>query len=307
MSTRFIAWARAQRTGDVAQQCLLLLLADHADEAGHCFPSYRRLAADACVSPRTAMRKIEALVAAGLVRKAARRRPGGGDSANAYWLLAEAAELRPARKEGRSLRGVTGCVTEGAPIVSPRKEPSEETAQGRDARVFEALFMDWTARGVGTTSWAPSLAEWRQAITAGLDEVVLAAAIRKALAEGCRKALQYWLRDEDWRAFTGGRSHPAGAWSGPPAIHAAVVAAAGQGFAASWLARTRCEEAPGGLAILATTSLAADRLRRALSREAWTQLGWPRSERPKRRRREVSKAKGVRLRALFHYPERLSG
>ena len=75
MSTRFIAWARAQRTGDVTAQCLLLLLADHADEDGHCFPSYRRLAADACVSPRTAMRKVELLVAAGLVRKAARRRP----------------------------------------------------------------------------------------------------------------------------------------------------------------------------------------------------------------------------------------
>lgn len=244
MSTRFIAWARAQRTGDVAQQCLLLLLADHADEAGHCFPSYRRLAADACVSPRTAMRKIEALVAAGLVRKAARKRPGGGDSANAYWLLADAAELRPARKEGRSPRGVTGCVTEGAPIVSPRKEPPEEPAQGRDARVFETLFMEWTARGVGATSWAPALAEWRKVIAAGLDEVVLAAAIRKA-----------------------------GAWSGPPAIHAAVVAAAGQGFAASWLARTRCEEGPGGLVILATTSLAADRLRRVLSREAWARLG----------------------------------
>ena len=133
--------------------------------------------------------------------------------------------------------------------------------------------MEWTARGVGAKSWAPALAEWRKAIAAGVAEVVLAAAIRKAVAEGCRKALQYWLRDEDWRGFAGGPSRQAGAWSGPPAIHAAVVAAAGQGFAASWLARTRCEEGPGGLVILATTSLAADRLRRALSREAWTRLG----------------------------------
>ncbi len=273
MGTRFIAWARAQRTGDVAQQCLLLLLADHADEDGHCFPSYRRLAADACVSPRTAMRKIEALVAAGLVRKAARRRPGGGDSANAYWLLAEAAELRPSRKEGRSLRGVTGCVMEGAPIVSPRKEPSGEPAQGSDARTFETIFIEWTARGVGATSWAPSLAEWRKAIAAGLDEGALAAAIRKALAEGCRKTLQYWMRDEDWRAFTGGPCRPAGAWSGPPAIHAAIVAGAGQGFAASWLEPARCVEGPRGLVILAATGLAADRLRGALSREAWSRLG----------------------------------
>ena len=133
--------------------------------------------------------------------------------------------------------------------------------------------MEWTARGAGATSSALSLAEWRKALCAGLDEGALAAATLQARAEGCRNALQYWLRDEDWRAFTVAPARPAGAWSGPIAIHAAVVATAGQGFAASWLEPACCQEGRGGLVILATTGLAADKLTGALSRDAWARLG----------------------------------
>lgn len=129
MSVRLVAWARNQRTGDPATQLVLLLLADHADADGLCWPSYRLLAADACISERTAMRVIRGLIEAGLVRKDASK----GRYANRYWLLAGPEHLRESgRPNGDRLSGST--VTNGEPTVTQvSPEPSLEPREGARA------------------------------------------------------------------------------------------------------------------------------------------------------------------------------
>lgn len=46
-----------------------VILADHADSEGYCFPSYRKIAERACQSERTIRRHVKVLIELGVVKK----------------------------------------------------------------------------------------------------------------------------------------------------------------------------------------------------------------------------------------------
>jgi DNA-binding transcriptional ArsR family regulator len=76
MSRRARDWAWSCRGLTLALRCILLALAEHADEEGRCWPSLTRLAALTEADRRTVTRGLAALEARALVARA--RRPGKG-------------------------------------------------------------------------------------------------------------------------------------------------------------------------------------------------------------------------------------
>jgi DNA-binding transcriptional ArsR family regulator len=67
MSIRATAWAWSVETASATHKLVLLALAEHADEAGHCWPSVPRMARMSGVSERTILRTLPEIEAAGLV------------------------------------------------------------------------------------------------------------------------------------------------------------------------------------------------------------------------------------------------
>jgi DNA-binding MarR family transcriptional regulator len=69
-------WAWSCRGLTLALRCILLALAEHADEEGRCWPSLTRLAALTEADRRTVTRGLAELEARGLLAR--ERRPGKG-------------------------------------------------------------------------------------------------------------------------------------------------------------------------------------------------------------------------------------
>ena len=69
MSCRARDWAWSRRGLTPALRCILLALAEHADEQGRCWPSLARLAALAEVDRRTVTRGLAALEARALLTR----------------------------------------------------------------------------------------------------------------------------------------------------------------------------------------------------------------------------------------------
>lgn len=101
---------------------VLLALADHADDAGRCWPGYDRIAEKSRIHVRTVPRVIERLVAAGLIEVEAR--PG---KVNRYRLRVETCFRTPDTATGVTPGTVTGVdggpMTQGSPASSPGSSP----------------------------------------------------------------------------------------------------------------------------------------------------------------------------------------
>lgn len=107
-----IRWARTVRNLDASDKLVLLLLADHADDAGLCWPSVAGLAEDGCMGERTVQRALNSLVAAGLV---AREGNGGRGLTRRYTLSLDASgKVSPDAER----------VTNRHPIATPERVPS---------------------------------------------------------------------------------------------------------------------------------------------------------------------------------------
>lgn len=138
MSWDTLAWARRAKTGSVGRKAVLMVLAEHADEADSCFPSQAVLAEATEQSVRTVRTQLAQLEEMGLIRREHRSRQGGsgGRTTDRFYLLvdAEPKEGLPARFAGRSkeglpanLNGVTGKTQGGnRQAVAAREQPLEE-------------------------------------------------------------------------------------------------------------------------------------------------------------------------------------
>ena len=129
MSFQAMAWAVNQRTGDALGRCLLLTLANYADEHGKCWPSLNRLAEDCEMHRATVIRKLEALTERGLISREQKVTPAG--TYNVYTLLLTATPSRTERLP--QSHTATPLVAQSDPILSdePIKEPIRERARKR--------------------------------------------------------------------------------------------------------------------------------------------------------------------------------
>ncbi len=152
MSVEAMAWARKQRTKSAYEKLNLILLADHADEDGICWPSQKLLMQDGVQSADTVQRSMAGLEAGGFIERVRRHRTKGCWPGTVYRLaigrsldgraaesgLAGKPEEKQARKAALSgpVKSMTGPLTAVPPDRSQRPhraahsglEPSLETS-----------------------------------------------------------------------------------------------------------------------------------------------------------------------------------
>lgn len=95
MSIEALNWAWAQQTPNPTSKLVLLALADHANGDGECWPSMKKIAVMAQVSPRQVSYHITMLANLGLVEKASRRRYEGQLRGWNYRLLTTSGSVLP--------------------------------------------------------------------------------------------------------------------------------------------------------------------------------------------------------------------
>lgn len=86
VSVRAIGWALEQLVGSSAGKCLLLVLANYADEKGTCFPGQERLAKETEQSVDSVQRRLKDLEALGLISRERRGGRGAGRTSDRYKL-----------------------------------------------------------------------------------------------------------------------------------------------------------------------------------------------------------------------------
>ena len=206
MSVRHIGLVLDHLSAPAPVKLVALILADHADSDGVCWPSYRRIAERSCLSERTVRRHIHELIGQGVVRKL---RTGGGvaDSGDREWVTnlyridAEILAAMPALfkvvrdghlgapakvvKDGHVVTtDQGGVVRDGHPrwspvATKPSIEPSVRTVNSikADSGVLRSDFEEWwEASGrAGSKADAWGLYRWwRTQGGAGRDELLAA-------------------------------------------------------------------------------------------------------------------------------------
>jgi hypothetical protein len=121
MSVRAMSWVFGLRLPP-ALKMIMMALADHADDAGYCWPSIPRIAAKASMSDRSVQRRLPELVARGLVVVSTRPpRQDGSQSTHGYQLLLDgggSVSPPPARRQNDTTP-VTGVSPTPVTPLSP--------------------------------------------------------------------------------------------------------------------------------------------------------------------------------------------
>jgi hypothetical protein len=206
---------------------------------------------------------MKLLKAGGLVHVEQRTRKWGGKTSNLYRLRAPARYLRPSDSDRRAAtdrcakmahrvppssgasRSAKGGVSSKPSLITPASSEEEPEGARNACPKFERVFAEWTSKGVGRTSWLPSLAEWQRCVAGvgpgRLEAAALCYLAEKGDARRGPKALQYWLKDQDFRA-TLDRGASAGTSEGASGgrfpdevVRTQVVASDGEGFTRSYL------------------------------------------------------------------------
>lgn len=86
MSMELMVAVMKAKIGDPLSKLVLLKLADNANDLAECYPSYQHIADKCEISRITAMRHIQALEAAGFLRKELRKGKHRANSSNMFYL-----------------------------------------------------------------------------------------------------------------------------------------------------------------------------------------------------------------------------
>lgn len=113
MSVRALSWAFLQKTGDPTRKIILMVLADHADERGFCYPALKTIADRSESTRRTVQRHLKALEDDGLIRREERFTDTGRQTSYMYSLPID----EPMRSTSRG-----GCQNSTLPPEGTRKE-----------------------------------------------------------------------------------------------------------------------------------------------------------------------------------------
>ena len=204
MSVRHIGLILDHLEAPPAVKVVALILADHADSDGVCWPSYRRIAERSCMSERTVRRHVHELIDTGIVRKLRTGSVTSSDGrrvyeSNCYRLDADVLSAMPTlckvvTDDHLGAKVVTGdhpkVVTDGHPrwsgvATKPSKEPSTGTVTSITGSALEPAkaaeiqgdFEEWwDASGrIGSKADAGTLYRWwRTTGEASHDELLTA-------------------------------------------------------------------------------------------------------------------------------------
>lgn len=99
MSWQATSWAARQTAGSGGRKCVLLVIANHADPSGICFPGLEALATEAECSARAISVNLKGLEDKGLLRRLRRKRPNGSRTTD-WIVLAPHSKDRGEMKDG---------------------------------------------------------------------------------------------------------------------------------------------------------------------------------------------------------------
>lgn len=140
MSVQAIAWALRQRVGSTGGKCLLLALANYADEDGTCFPGQERLADETDQSIDSVQRRLKDLEALGLITRERRGGHGEGRSSDRYKLHLDqlVLDLKPRSREIGNTADC-GLAPPATPQAAALQDASTEGATPQEKRSNTAI------------------------------------------------------------------------------------------------------------------------------------------------------------------------
>lgn len=128
-----MTWARDQRVGAPSTKLVLLLLADYADDEGHCWPFVETVAEKAEMGEKSVRRHLKKLEKLGLLERTRERRADGTMGGYEYWLSISwpESENRPLADETTAQNAPAGKMTGGGRVGRKAR------ADARSSRVPE--------------------------------------------------------------------------------------------------------------------------------------------------------------------------
>ena len=210
MTVRERNWANSQTVGNPIGKWILVILADHADEDGYCWPRQDTIAKRAEVSRETVSRHLKMLEEKGFIRKAQRGRQSDKNRL-AYYLNFECdagshlAHQSVTEDHTNCDGGSHSNVTEDH--IPYKEEPSvptfkEPTPHNPPTDLFERFWKAYPSRSPHDNPKKPARKKFEAAVKAGADpEQIIAAATYYAqrMSEEDRKFVaqaQTWLSQE---------------------------------------------------------------------------------------------------------------
>jgi hypothetical protein len=178
MSLLAMSWALKSNTPPT-QKLILVVLADHANTEGECFPSIASLAAAVGIGRRSIARHLASMEQRGLIKRVTRTRPDGSQTSNTYRLLGVSSvsggegHERPPNESSNNGTSVTE-VTELPP-------PSAVEVIGW------GVFVDVYPARNGGQKWPEARKRWMKLSTKDRDLVLKAAGNYKNYLEGMGK------------------------------------------------------------------------------------------------------------------------
>lgn len=162
MSVEAITWALRVKTGSSITKAILLVLANHANPKGVCWPSFADVARQAECSFSTVQRAVREMESAGLLERQRRRREDGnyGTYTIALSLSADLTvstyedhDQTPASRETRPVTVTSGqpdhrsdCPKPPVSLPEQNRHKNHHTVVVEDARAADRETSDWPSR-----------------------------------------------------------------------------------------------------------------------------------------------------------------
>lgn len=199
MSIKALNWAWEQHTASSGQKLVLLALADHANDDGHCWPGMGRIAEKCGMSARQVSNHVSALEACGLLEKTRRMRDDQKYSTYLYHLkFSSSGSPLPVGQQKPISGGPAEAHFRTEPSVENRKkEPSLSSSSDDDGF---AEFWKIYPRKVGKGAALKAFRKHRK--KTALDLILNACSLYAIERKG--KDVEYtahpatWLNQERW-------------------------------------------------------------------------------------------------------------
>lgn len=156
MSMSAMTWARDQKVGAASTKLVLLLLADYADDDGHCWPFIETVAEKAEMGEKSVRRHLNKLEKMGLLRRRRKRRSDGTMGGYQYWLTINPPESEEVDVEddATAQNPPPGKVTAGA-RKGRKARADARRSRGRAGDADEAPGNEIGTMGSATTAQNP--------------------------------------------------------------------------------------------------------------------------------------------------------
>ena len=208
MSGAILNWAARADTPDITAKCVLVLLAEAADDRGETWVSQGTLAKRCGVRRETVCKAMGRLEAAGLISRQRRSRDDGSRSSDCIRLNAQRCDAN-AQAEVRESGGQCAPNRTAEPLPNPKKDihtSSRPEGRGAYPEDFEATWQAYP-HFRGRSDKIRALKAWQG--LSGPDRAGLTAAVAAfaATPEARKDNGQYvkgfdrWIAAEAWRDF----------------------------------------------------------------------------------------------------------